>query len=82
MFLDELDRSAPKQSLVLSLLYAKSKGSDERVVKASDLLKEASTSQSVLNGLHGKGLIEFHEMEVSRELMLDESFDQEEAITT
>lgn len=78
--LDELDRSAPKQSLLLSLLYARSEGEAERVSKVSELLSEASTSQSVLNGLHAKGLVKFFEIEVSRELMLDDTLLEEPAI--
>ncbi len=78
--LNELDRSAPKQSLVLSILYARAAKDGAEPVAATDLLRDASTSHSVLEGLAEKGLVTIVDIEVSREQVLGAILDEEPAI--
>ena len=78
--LAELDRSAPKQSLLLSILYARAAREGNRPVLASDLLRDASTSHSVLEGLSEKRLVTISDIEISREQILAEVLDDEPAI--
>lgn len=78
--LSELDRTAPKQSLVLSILYARAAKEGSEPIQATDLLRDASTSHSVLDGLAEKGLVSFIDIEVSREQVLSTILDEETAI--
>ena len=77
---DELDRSAPKQSQVLTLLYARSEREGTGAVPAADLLRDARASSSVLSGLEQKGAIEIVDIQVSREALLKELLDEEVGI--
>src|SRR5690606_33520507 len=77
---DELDRTAPKQSLVLSLLYSRMEREGADPVPAAELLRDAKTSQSVLDGLQAKGVIDFVEIRVSREEMLKTLLEEEVSI--
>jgi len=64
--LDELDKNKPKHSLIIGNVYlAQSKGI---VPKMSTLLKELKLSQSNINTLAKKGVLEIVDIEVDRSL--------------
>lgn len=77
---EELDRSAPKQSQVLTLLYARSEREGNDAVPAADLLREAKASASVLAGLEAKGVISIVDLPVSREALLKTILEEEVGI--
>lgn len=71
---DELDRRAPKQSALLAYLLGEADRSEPAIV--SDLLERAGVSASVLDGLVNKGAVEYVEVEVSREEILDSRLEE------
>lgn len=77
---DELDRSAPKQSQVLTLLYVRTEREGTGAVPAAELLRDAKASASVLDGLKQKGVIDIVDIQVSREAMLKELLEEEVGI--
>lgn len=69
--LDLLDKRAPKQSLLLGILYLAHVRSEGAIPK-STLLTEEGASASALEGLVTKGLITFDDVEVD---ITDDAFD-------
>lgn len=63
--LDKLDKSAPKQSLLLSYLFLQHKYSAEPTL-LSDALRETQTSAATADALTKKELIEISEIEIDR----------------
>jgi primosomal protein N' (replication factor Y) (superfamily II helicase) len=68
---DELDRAAPKQALVMSLLFAESERNSGTFFPVSEILTRAKTSDSVIKALVDRGAIEMEMMDVSREEVLN-----------
>ena len=69
---DELDGAAPKQALVMSLLFTDSERGNGAYMPVSDILKRASTSDSVIKALVERGAVELVMMDVSREEVLSD----------
>jgi len=71
---DELDRAAPKQAHILSILYTQTLRIGDEFIFASDVLEAADASESALKGLVAKGYVEIEDVEIARdELLLDRS---------
>ncbi len=72
--LDELDRKAPKQSLMLSHLYLLRMNSDIPALVA-DAVKQVNCSTQIVTSLEKKGYVEIYEVEVdrSKELVFNEN---------
>lgn len=69
---DELDRSAPKQAQIVSLLYTQSLRLGDDFVFASEVLEAADASESALKALVARGYVQVEEIEIHRdELMLE-----------
>ncbi|MBC8144161.1 MAG: primosomal protein N', partial [bacterium] len=67
---DDLDRSAPKQAVVMSLLFTESERNAGAFQQVSDVLTRAQASDSVIKALVERGAIELELMDVSREEVL------------
>jgi primosomal protein N' (replication factor Y) len=78
---DDLDRSAPKQAQVMSLLFAESERDGGAFHPVADILERLKTSDSVIKSLLERGAIELEMIDVSREEVLgddgleDESYE-------
>jgi primosomal protein N' (replication factor Y) len=69
---DQLDRAAPKQAKLMSLLYTHAERTENAFVFVTELLEAADVSDSVLKGLFERGAVEIEQIEVSREEVLAE----------
>lgn len=67
---DELDRTAPKQAQILSILYTQLMRIGNDYIFASEVLEAARASDSALKGLAARGAVEIENIEVSREELL------------
>ena len=72
---DQLDRSAPKQSAILILLYTHSERAGGELIPVPKLLEQAKASSSALKSLEEKGAVLIEEIEVSREEILEDALD-------
>ena len=72
---DQLDRSAPKQSALLVLLYTHAERSGGELIPVPQLLESAKASSSALKGLEEKGAVCIEEIKVSREEILETKLD-------
>ena len=72
---DDLDRSAPKQSAILVLLYTHAERSGGEPISVPRLLESAKASSSALQGLEEKGAVLIEEIEISREEILEAELD-------
>lgn len=68
---DDLDRSAPKQAVVMSLLFTESERNAGAFQQVSEILSRTNTSDSVVKALAERGAVELEMMDVSREQILD-----------
>jgi len=66
----ELDRRAPKQAAIFSLLYTQAFRIGSEWTFASEVLEAADAADSALKALVERGVIEMSEVEVSREEVL------------
>lgn len=71
---DELDRTAPKQAAIMTLLYTHAERNGAALLPVPELLEGAKASSSALKALQEKGYVTIEEMEVSREEILDDAF--------
>ena len=71
---DDLDRTAPKQSAVLVLLYTHAERAGSEPIPVQKILERTKASSSVIKGLEQKGAVVVQDLEVSREEILDEEF--------
>lgn len=69
---DKLDRSAPKQAALMSLLYTEAERHGNHFFYAAEMLTRAKAPSSALKALEERGAIETREVEVSREEVLAE----------
>lgn len=63
--IDQLDKSAPKQALAISLIYLKQKKA-EISVPISDFVKESKISRETINALVKKGILSLENIEIDR----------------
>lgn len=79
---DDLDRSAPKQAQILSILYTQSMRHGEDFVFASEVLEAADASESALKGLFEKGHVQIEDIEIHRDELLLERTNVDPALRT
>jgi primosomal protein N' (replication factor Y) (superfamily II helicase) len=70
---DELDRAAPKQAQVMSLLFSESERNGGVFLPVNEMLARLKTSDSVIKALIDRGAIELEMIDVSREEVLSDN---------